>query len=174
MARYLIVANLTAESPALRDEAARIVVRDPDAVFEVVVPRSGVHPGLALLGGLDSRKLRLTRARRVRARLASVGAKAVVVHLARMEPLDEIDDILREGPVEAVIVSTLPHHLSHWLHTDLPGRISRRHPDLQVRVVTAPHELYVEQAAGIGGAGTYDPAGPGQMSLETARRGAQG
>ncbi|MBO0708078.1 MAG: hypothetical protein J2P44_06900 [Candidatus Dormibacteraeota bacterium] len=148
MARYLIVANLTAESPTLRDEAARIVVQDPDAVFDVVVPRSGVTPGLALLGGLDSRTLRRTRARRVRERLASVGARAVVVHLAKMEPLDEIDGVLSEGEFKAVIVSTLPHYLSHWLRTDLPGRISRRHPDLQVRVVTAPHELYVESPAG--------------------------
>lgn len=146
MARYLIVANLTAESPALRDEAARIVVQDPDAVFDVVVPRGGVNPGLALLGGLDSRTLRRTRARRVRQRLASVGAKAVVVHLARVEPLEEIDDVLGEGEFKAVIVSTLPHHLSQWLHTDLPGRISRRHPDLEVRVVTAPYQLYVETA----------------------------
>lgn len=46
MARYLIVANLTAESPTLRDEAARIVVQDPDAVFDVVVPRSGVTPAV--------------------------------------------------------------------------------------------------------------------------------
>ncbi len=148
MARYLIVANLTAESPTLRDEAARIVEQDPDAVFDVVVPRSGVRPGLALLGGLDSRKLRLTRARRVRERLAAVGAKAVVIHLAKMEPLDEIEDVLREGEFKAVIVSTLPHHLSHWLRTDLPGRISRRHPDLQVRVVTAPYDLYVESPVG--------------------------
>lgn len=148
MARYLIVANLTAESPTLRDEAARIVVQDPGAVFHVVVPRSGVHPALALFGGLDGRTLRRTRARRVRERLASVGAKAVVIHLAKMEPLDEIDDVLREGGFAAVIVSTLPHHLSHWLHTDLPGRISRRHPDLQVRVVTAPHDLYVEAPVG--------------------------
>ncbi|MBO0746465.1 MAG: hypothetical protein J2P43_15715, partial [Candidatus Dormibacteraeota bacterium] len=69
-------------------------------------------------------------------------------HLAKMEPLDEIDGVLSEGEFKAVIVSTLPHYLSHWLRTDLPGRISRRHPDLQVRVVTAPHELYVESPAG--------------------------
>jgi hypothetical protein len=148
MARYLIVANLTAESPTLRDEAARIVLQDPGAVFEVVVPRSGVHPGLALFGGLDARFLRRTRARRVRERLAAVGAKEVVVHLAKMEPLDEIDDVLREGGFAGVIVSTLPHHLSRWLRTDLPGRISRRHPDLEVRVVTAPYELYVESPVG--------------------------
>lgn len=148
MARYLIVANLTAESPTLRDEAARIVLQDPSAVFEVVVPRRGVHPALALFGGLDARLLRRTRARRVRERLASVGAKEVVIHLARMEPLDEIDDVLRQGGFVAVIVSTLPHHVSRWLRTDLPGRISRRHPDLEVRVITAPYELYVESPAG--------------------------
>lgn len=148
MARYMVVANLTAESPALREEAERIVDGDRAAEFHVVVPRSGVHPGLALLGGIDSRLLRRTRARRVRERLRAVGARQVTIHLARMEPLDEIDQVLREeGPFATVIVSTLPHHLSRWLRTDLPGRISRRHPDLQVLVVTAPHELYVERPA---------------------------
>jgi hypothetical protein len=148
MARYLIVASLTAESPSLLDEAARIVQQDPGAVFDVVVPRSGLHPALALFGGLDARLLRRVRARRVRERLYGLGANTVVVHLAKMEPLNEIDDILRESPVQRVIISTLPHHISRWLKTDLPGRISRRHPDLQVMVVTAPHEMYVESPAG--------------------------
>lgn len=148
MARYLIVANLTAESPTLREEAARIVEQDPRAVFDVIVPRSGVHPALALFGGLDARLLRRTRAKRVRERLYALGATEVVVHLAKMEPLDEIDDVLNEGEFAGIVVSTLPHHLSRWLRTDLPGRISRRHPELEVRVVTAPHELYVESPVG--------------------------
>lgn len=144
MARYLVVANLTAESPTLRDEASRIVKEDPAAQFVVIVPRSGVPPSLALFGGLDGYQLRRERGARVKRRLAAVGASDVVIHHAPQEPLDEIESVLGEGEFAAVVVSTLPRHLSRWLRTDLPGRISRRHPDLPVYVVSAPRELYLD------------------------------
>ena len=37
-----------------------------------------------------------------------------------------------------VILSTLPHHVSHWLHVDLPRRVADL--GLPVRTVTAAHE----------------------------------
>lgn len=144
MARYLVVANLTAESPVLRDEASRIVERDPQARFVVIVPRSGLPPALALFGGLDGHELRRIREERVKRRLAAVGAQDVVVHHAPREPLDEIESVLAEGDFAAVIVSTLPARLSRWLRTDLPGRIARRHPELPVHVISAPQELYID------------------------------
>lgn len=140
-----MVANLTTESPALRDEARRILEEDPEAEFEVVVPMSGLPPTLALFSAVDGHTLRMERAVRARRRLIAAGATHVGVHLARMEPLDEIDDVLGAGGFAAVIVSTLPHRLSHWLRTDLPGRISRRHRDLEVRVIVAPADLYEDQ-----------------------------
>lgn len=144
MARYLVVANLTAESPSLRDEASRIVKHDPHARFVVIVPRTGISPFVALFGGLDEYELRRTREERVKRRLAATGVRDVVVHHAPQEPLDEIESVLLEGRFAAVIVSTLPRHLSRWLRTDLPGRISRLHPELPVHVVSAPRELYVD------------------------------
>jgi hypothetical protein len=53
----------------------------------------------------------------------------------RHDPMDAIEEALREGDFHEVIVSTLPHGISHWLHTDLPSRIA--HLGLPVTTVTA-------------------------------------
>ncbi|MFZ0214925.1 MAG: hypothetical protein WAM30_03190 [Candidatus Dormiibacterota bacterium] len=154
MGKYLVVANLTAESPALRAEAASMVSRDPEAEFVVLVPMRTLPPSLALGGGLDGRLLRRRRATRARARLESVGARRVSVRLGRTAALPEIERALREDEFSAVIISTLPRHLSHWLHLDLPGKVARRHPELEVRQVIAPYALYVDEVALTVAAGT--------------------
>lgn len=142
MSKVLVVANLTAESPALRDEAAEIVSRDPETEFVVLVPIQVISPLVALLGGLDGALLRRRRAARMRRRLELVGARCVYVRLGRGEALPEIEKALNSGEFTTVIISTLPRHLSHWLHIDLPGKVARRHPELEVRTVLAPRELY--------------------------------
>ena len=144
MGKYLVVANLTAESPALRDEAAEIVKQDPEAEFVVLVPIQTVSPWLSLYGGLDGRVLRQQRAASVGRRLESVGARLVKVRLGRADPLPEIERALRSGGFTTVIISTLPRHLSHWLHIDLPGKVARRHPEVEVRQVVAPCDFYVD------------------------------
>jgi hypothetical protein len=40
-------------------------------------------------------------------------------------PMDAVMDILRAHTFDEIIVSTLPHGVSHWLHTDLPARVAR-------------------------------------------------
>jgi hypothetical protein len=50
--------------------------------------------------------------------------------------MDAIEETLREGEFHEVIVSTLPHGLSRWLHTDLPSRVA--HLGLSVTTITAP------------------------------------
>ncbi|MGH7911674.1 MAG: hypothetical protein ACREQM_07735 [Candidatus Dormibacteraceae bacterium] len=150
MGAYLVVANLTAESPSLRAEAAAIVDRDPKAEFLVLVPMRSISPLVALLGGLDGRALRRTRAARVRGRLESVGARHVRVRLGRDEPLAEIEHALAQETFDEVIISTLPRALSHWLRLDLPGRVARRYPGLSVRHVEAPEAFYVERGWEVG------------------------
>ena len=36
---------------------------------------------------------------------------------------DDIAAALETGAFDEVILSTLPHHVSHWLHVDLPSRV---------------------------------------------------
>jgi hypothetical protein len=40
-------------------------------------------------------------------------------------PMDAVMDALREDHFDEVVVSTLPHGVSHWLHIDLPARVAR-------------------------------------------------
>jgi uncharacterized membrane-anchored protein len=53
----------------------------------------------------------------------------------RHDPLDAIEETLRKGYFHEVIVSTLPHGISDWLHADLPSRVA--HLGLPVTTVTA-------------------------------------
>jgi hypothetical protein len=55
---------------------------------------------------------------------------------ARHDPFDAIEEALHDGDFDEVIVSTLPHRISQWLHGDLPHRLDRLH--LPVTTVTAP------------------------------------
>jgi hypothetical protein len=145
MARYLVVGNLTTESPKLRVEAARVLAKDPDATFDVVVPRGDLPPAVVALSAVDAQTLRRERAIRLRRRLVSAGAREISIHLAAQEALDEIDAILREPGFRAVIVCTRRDLVRRWLRTDLPGLVSRRHPALKVRVITAPADFYEDR-----------------------------
>ncbi|HZV48418.1 MAG TPA: hypothetical protein VFD49_01450 [Candidatus Dormibacteraeota bacterium] len=147
MGRYLVVANLTAESPSLRARVAEIVAADPGAEFVILVPAGGVSLWHHLVG-VEAPPIRLGRRRagRARRRLQAVGAHVISVRLSLREPAEAIDEELRYGRYDAVVISTLPHPLSRWLHRDLPGQVARAHPDLRVIHVTAPGDFYLDDA----------------------------
>jgi GABA permease len=49
--------------------------------------------------------------------------------------MDAIEETLQSGSFHEIILSTLPHSVSRWLHVDLPGRVA--HTGLPVTTVTA-------------------------------------
>jgi hypothetical protein len=49
--------------------------------------------------------------------------------------MDAIEDALRSDEFDEIILSTLPHSVSRWLHVDLPHRVA--HFGLPVTTVTA-------------------------------------
>jgi hypothetical protein len=51
--------------------------------------------------------------------------------------MDAVEDALRSGNFDEIIVSTLPRSVSRWLHIDLPRRVA--HFGLPVTTVIA-HE----------------------------------
>jgi hypothetical protein len=54
---------------------------------------------------------------------------------SRHDPMDVIEEALHGGAFHEVILSTLPHHISDWLHADLRHRIE--HLGVPVTTVTA-------------------------------------
>jgi hypothetical protein len=38
--------------------------------------------------------------------------------------MDAIEEALADADYHEIILSTLPHSVSHWLHVDLPQRVS--------------------------------------------------
>ena len=53
----------------------------------------------------------------------------------RHDPMDAIEETLRDGDFHEIILSTLPHSVSSWLHLDLPHRVS--HLGVPVTTVVA-------------------------------------
>jgi hypothetical protein len=49
--------------------------------------------------------------------------------------MDAIEEALRREHFDEIVLSTLPHPVSRWLHVDLPGRVA--HLGLPVTTVTA-------------------------------------
>lgn len=145
--RYLIVANLTAESPTLQERVQEILASDPRAEFVVLVPTRPVPGILTLIGVLDFRTVPLARRRAVRARrrLEAAGARVTAVRLSLHKPIEAIEDELRCERYDGVIISTLPHPVSRWLHRDLPREVTRRHPELSVFHVVAQGPLYEDR-----------------------------
>lgn len=150
MARYLVVAHQTADSPTLLRKLQELADEDPAAEFQILAP---VRPlGLMLLAGGERRtplEIAWWRARRTKERLAAADLNVIGARPGLrdswLDPVELVEHELKfHGPYQAVVVSTLPHHLSEWLRRDVPHRLARRHPELRVVHVTAPDWFHLE------------------------------
>lgn len=76
--------------------------------------------------------------RRLEKGLALIGDLGIRVEgeVGDSDPAHAVDEVLARLNFDEIIVSTLPHNVSHWLRGDLPARIQRKH-HLPVRTVTA-------------------------------------
>ena len=118
-ANVLVVAHRTAATPALlkavRDRADR-----GGASFHLLVPDPEHdhlrHPGTHSEGD-KALALALPLIQE-----AAYGAADGEVS-SRHDPMDAIEETLREGDFDEIILSTLPRHVSAWLHVDLPHRV---------------------------------------------------
>jgi hypothetical protein len=119
--RILVVANRTAATPALIAEVGRRAAEG--CTFDLLVP--DVPDGQDAEATFELAVPLLTEA-----------AGGPVRGLAKgPEPLESIEETLRAGNYDEVIVSTLPQGVSRWLGRDLPRQVSRL--GVPVTVVTA-------------------------------------
>jgi hypothetical protein len=109
-AHVLVVANRTAATQALLDAVRARVERDGAVYFHLLVPRSaGAH-------AVVDRAVPLIEAAAHRPVTGSVAR--------RDDPMDAIEEALHDGDFDEIILSTLPPHVSRWLHMDLPSRVA--------------------------------------------------
>ncbi len=121
--RVLIVANKTAATPPLIEAVRRRADADPTS-FVLLVPNPDDHLVFDRVGTdihLGQQVLGLALP------LLEDAAGGEVEGQVANSP-NAYDDIVEEldaRQYDEVIVSTLPSHVSHWLHIDLPSRIAQ-------------------------------------------------
>jgi hypothetical protein len=142
MAQYLLVAHQTADSQELRSRVVTLLQEDPAAQFVLLVPATPIAL-LQSVGGEARSAVALARlrARRARSLLEAAGAPVAATRIGSYDPLVAIEDELRTGHYDAVVVSTLPPGVSRWLRMDLPARVARRFPQHRVIHVVAQTTL---------------------------------
>ena len=118
MAKILVVANRTVESPEL-EEALKERAAKGDAEFTVVVPSA--H-GFAKAADPDAGIAEAER--HVHSALEKLREDGLTVEarLGDPDPIAAVQDAANADTYDELIVSTLPTHLSKWLRLDLPRK----------------------------------------------------
>jgi GABA permease len=138
--RYLVVANQTLGTDALRDLVRDRVAAGP-AEFWLVVPATAVNdlasigtvPLMPVSGGIPSipgppeeaRRLAQAKLDAALKQLASAGAIAGG-EVCDADPMSAVEQAVASREFDEIIVSTLPARLSRWLRQDLPARLERK------------------------------------------------
>ncbi len=127
----LVVAARTAATPALVD-AVRDRASRGKCQFTLLVPKV-VH-GLAKVadpegGSFDESEQVLELAIPL---LEEAAGGQVDGKIGDPVPLNAVEDAVTFGNYDEIILSTLPKHVSHWLHLDLPRKVA----DLGLPVTT--------------------------------------
>jgi hypothetical protein len=134
-ASVLVVANRTAASDELLEALVSRVERGPASFFLVVpaTPR-GASWMTDMSAGQAGAEERLAQAL---ARWQDVGIESTG-KVGDADPLAAASDAANTASFDEAIVSTLPQHVSKWLHLDLPHKVAHA-TGLPVEHVTA-HE----------------------------------
>ena len=133
MAAYVLVAHQTALSAELLSAAEDLARQDPAAEFVVLVPATPVGHMLLWEEG-ETAEVARRRASSAKASLEERGLRVVEARTGDQDPVQAIDDLLREGRrgYAGLVLSTLPPGASRWLRMDVPSRVRRHFPTLRV------------------------------------------
>ena len=119
-ARVLVVANRTAECPELLDALRKRTMHGP-CEFTLLVPSTphGIAwAGDMHAGGEEAEQHRIAFLEELR----EEGLNVADAKVGDPDPLAAIQDECNFSEYDEVIVSTLPLHISKWLHIDLPSK----------------------------------------------------
>ena len=119
MAKILVVANRTVESPELEEALKERAGKGDDAEFTLVVPSAhGFAKAADPDAGIPETERHIHNAIE---KLREDGLK-VEGRLGDPDPVAAVQDAANADSYDEVIISTLPTHLSKWLHLDLPRK----------------------------------------------------
>jgi uncharacterized membrane-anchored protein len=134
-ASVLLLAGWTAATPAVLDAVRERVASGPVS-FHLLVPNPSDYGEIT-----DSERRRHhAEGERVLALALplleeAAGGPVEGSVSIRHDAMDAVEETLRDAEFHEIIVATMPRHISHWLHVDLPQRLS--HTGLPVTTVTA-------------------------------------
>jgi hypothetical protein len=143
-AHVLVVADKTAATPALLEALRHRATAGP-ARFHLLVP----NPDLASWRPSEIRHPNLTHGEQVLALSLPLIEDATASPVAgsvstRHDPMDAIEEALANDDFDEIILSTLPHSVSRWLHVDLPHRLA--HLGIPLTTVTARERAAASRA----------------------------
>jgi hypothetical protein len=122
MRRYLVVANQTLGGEPLLARVRESLASGPCS-FHIVVPATPPHDHL-LPTEDEARELATRRLDRALAQFRALGAE-VDGEVGDADPVQAIGDVIRQGQVDEIILSTLPAGPSRWLRRDVPHRVEQ-------------------------------------------------
>jgi len=123
MRSYLVVANQTLGGEHLMARVRQSLAEGP-CRYHIVVPAT---PQGEMLTWTEGKSAATAQARldRALARFRKLGAEADG-EVGDKNPILAIEDALRHGAFDEIILSTLPPGISRWLKLDLPSRVAAR------------------------------------------------
>ncbi|MFI5268086.1 MAG: hypothetical protein ACHQ7M_11990 [Chloroflexota bacterium] len=125
MARYLVIAHQTAESPELLDRLRQLASSDAQAKFVLLVPATPVC-NLWVCDEVETVRVAHSRAAAAATRLQAAGLHVIAARIGDADPIEALrDELQRQDGYAAVVISTLPPGVSRWLKMDVPARASR-------------------------------------------------
>jgi hypothetical protein len=120
--RVLVVAHRTAATPALLQAVRERAARGP-SVFTLLVPNiaHGLH---RVVDAEDQDQEAANSVLELALPLLEEAAGARVEGMiGDPEPLNAVQDAVNLHGFDEIIISTLPAHISRWLHLDLPSKV---------------------------------------------------
>jgi hypothetical protein len=120
MARILVVANKTAESPELLEA---LKTKGAEHHYVLVVPASGG----VLEKAADPDAAREHTRPHLDAALEKFRAEGLEVEgeVGDSDPIAAVQDACNFGKFDEIVISTLPQRASRWLKLDLPSKAGR-------------------------------------------------
>jgi hypothetical protein len=137
MALYLIVTHKTAFAPELQEKVRELVTEDRNAQFAILVPEAPgenyTWEGETVSPALDTAETLMDTLE------TTIGANVIRIAVGVDDPLQAIANELHGSRhYDAILISTLPLGVSHWLRLDLVHQATRKFGLPVIHVVGTP------------------------------------